>query len=160
MTASLQQSVTHHVGSSSTRAEAQEVSSGLSDYLKVDQHLADDHAVQFCKFPLHRFDKPRRALSRHPGIAPCSVELCEAAKTLPAECKRPDGNALNGQSIPTHIVPGRLRPRIRRPTLADPLRRTLNDRVLPFFENSTASCAVPGADGSRQPRASHELDLA
>ena len=78
----------------------------------------------------------------------------------PAECKRPDGNALNGQSVPTHIVPGRLRPRIRRPTLADPLRRTLNDRVLPFFENSTASCAVPGAHGSRQARASHELDLA
>jgi hypothetical protein len=49
---------------------------------------------------------------------------------------------------------------MRRPTLADPLRRTLNDRVLLFFENSTASCAVPGADGSRQPRASHELDLA
>jgi hypothetical protein len=47
-----------------TRAEAKEVSSGLSDNLKIDQHLTDVHTIQLRKFAFYAFNKPDAALSR------------------------------------------------------------------------------------------------
>jgi hypothetical protein len=102
--------VTHHVGSSPPRAEAKKVLSGLSDNLKIDNHLTYVHAVQFCKFPLHTLGKPQATLRRRLGSScACTATTTSSASGIvranppcqsrapgqlsdPWKCERPTGS--------------------------------------------------------------------